>query len=176
MRVHSTIRAGRRGRLRTSESVAGWIFADMLLVLFILGLGTAIPVDPPVPVPAPKPKPKPDIVGMKTEPVKFTIDVNAPGLLAGEPRAVERVRGDVDKATARLGQQGSRAALVLIFGGGETASLGQEVAAKVYPQLTKASSKVFRRGTASRNFWDGSLPYGQVRLEVFVFTTRVGGG
>ena len=61
-----------------------------------------------------------------------------------------------------------------IFGGGATASLGQEVATKVYPQLTKASSQVFRRGTASRNFWDGSLDYGQVRLEVFVFTTDVG--
>lgn len=172
MRVHSTIRAGRRGRLRTSESVAGWIFADMLLVLFILGLGTAIPVEPPKPVP--ELEPVRQIVGMKTEPVKYTIDVNAPGLLAGDPRAVARVRRDVDKATARLEQRGSRAALVLIFGGGATASLGQEVATKVYPQLTKASSQVFRRGTASRNFWDGGLAYGQVRLEVFVFTTEVG--
>lgn len=174
MRVHSTIRAGRRGRLRTSESVAGWIFADMLLVLFILGLGTAIPVEPPEPVPVPKPEPK-IIVGMKTEPVKLTFDVSAPGLLAGDSRAVKRVREVVGKQTGGLKKEGSRAALVLIFGGGATASLGQEVATKVYPHLNKASPQVFRRGTASRNFWDGSLAYGQVRLEVFVFTTAVDG-
>lgn len=166
---------GRRGRLRSYESLAGWVFADLLLVLFLVGLGTAIPVDPPEP-PPPVPVAKPEIIGMKTDPVKLDLAVDADALLAGDPKAQSKARGLVKRATSGLSSKGQEAALVLIFGGGETAGVGQRVAEAVYPQLRRAADGVFPRGTAKRYFWDGSLPYGAVRLEVFVFTTEESNG
>src|SRR3954469_11665453 len=93
MPLRSSTGDGRRGRLRSSESVAGWVFADLLLVLFIVGLGTAIPqkVEPPEPPPVGQPKPKPQIVGMETSPKKKTVQVRADALLGSGP-ATEKAR------------------------------------------------------------------------------------
>lgn len=147
--------------------MAGWVFADMLLVLFLIGLGSAIAVDPPEPEPKPEPK---RIVGMRTDPVRVSVDVPAEALVAGEASAKKKARQAVARAIKRYDKNGNEAALVLIFGGGDSAGLGQEVAEKLRPQLTKASAKLFTRKTPSRFFWDGSLDYGDVRLEVFLFT------
>lgn len=167
---------GRRGRLRSYESLAGWVFADLLLVLFLVGLGSAIPIEPPEPPPVPGltvfPEPKPDIVGMKTDPVKIDVVVDADALIAGDPRTQNQTRDLVRRGSSSLASDGDEAALVLIFGGGETASVGQRVAEAVYPQLHRAADGLFPRGMGRRYFWDGSLPYGAVRLEVFVFTTE----
>ena len=79
----------RRARSRLStESIAGWILADILVVLFIVGLGSAVPpkieaaTTKPSPTPTPtatppkpkpKPKPQPRIVGMKTKPTVLEV-------------------------------------------------------------------------------------------------------
>lgn len=146
--------------------MAGWVFADMLLVLFLIGLDSAIAIDPP----EPEPKPEKRIVGMRTDPVRVPVDVPAADLVAGEAKAKTKARKAVTRAIKRYDRNGNEAALVLIFGGGDSAGPGQEVAEKLRPQLTKASRTLFTRKTPSRFFWDGSLEYGQVRLEVFLFT------
>ena len=163
----------RRGRLRTSESVAGWVFADMLLVLFIIGLGAAFML--PKPPEIPKEEPKPKIVGMKTDPVSVSVRVDAKALSGRGDRA--RAAGKdacmtIRKATQRQAKTKQRAALVLIFGGAPEPSPGQGVARAIGKQLTCASDTVFVRGTPYRSFWDGSLPYGKARLEIFLFTTE----
>jgi hypothetical protein len=171
-------RDSRRGRLLSFESIAGWVFADLLLVLFVVGLASAVPVEPP-PVPeavekaTAKPKPKPKIVGMKTEPVTATIGFDAQALVS--PGGTAKTQGRSVCRTIR-GSSGSidgeRAALVLIFGGAPEAATGQRVATAVGEQLTCANKELFPRGTPFRSFWDGSLPLGKARLEVFVFTTK----
>ncbi|MCD9153116.1 hypothetical protein [Aeromicrobium duanguangcaii] len=166
MRVSASLSNGRRGRLRSTESLAGWVFADMLLVLFLIGLGTAVAVDPPEPEPEPEPV---MIVGMKTDPISISIAVPADGLVAGAADAKAKAQKAVAKAIRRYDKNGNEAALVLIFGGAETAGPGQEVAKALRPRLTKASPDLFPRKAPSRFFWDGSLPYGKVRLEVFLF-------
>jgi len=163
--------ANRRGRLFAVESIAGWVFADLLLVLFLVGLGSAKAYTPPEP-PPPPPKQAP-IVGMKTEPVAIQVHVNGQRLGTGtrlsrtEQRAVCRsVRGRL----ARV--RGERAALVLIFGGASDVTTGQNVARAIGAQLHCADRRVFAGRVPTRAFWDGTLPLGTARLEVFLFVTK----
>lgn len=163
--------SNRRGRLFTVESIAGWVFADLLLVLFIVGLGSAMAYTPPEP-PPPPPKVAP-IVGMKTEPKAIQVTVNGGELGTGrnlnaqERKAVCRTIAGPLKS---LNKQ--RAALVLVFGGAADVTTGQNVARAVARELHCAAPKVFPSGIPTRPFWDGTLPLGEVRLEVFLFVTR----
>lgn len=185
---------GRRGRLRSAEAVAGWVFADVLLVLFIVGLGTAIPtiIEPPEP---PEP-PKPQIIGMETKSTKVTVRVSADELLSTGP-AADKARSaacrSVRQATAKLTDDKAEAALVMIFAGHPNeASQAQRVAAAVGQQLNCASPRLFPKdgfgpgkiatpadvtsgseiGGVVRPFWNGRLPYGEAQLEIYVFTTK----
>lgn len=160
--------AVRRGRLFSAESAAGWVFADLLLVLFIVGLGSAIKYTPP---PPPEPEPKiPPIVGMKTDPTFITVRVAGSTLSTGAAlpgparqavcRAIRSKTGPV---------KGERAALVLVFGGAGDVEAGQNVARAISSQLACADDKLFRGKVPTRAFWDGSLPLGEARLEIFLF-------
>ena len=194
MALRSAHSDGRRGRLRASESVAGWVFADLLLVLFIVGLGTAIPVDPPKP--RPKPEPKPQIIGMETTSTKVTVRVNADAILGSGASAAKARRGAcmaVREGTADLTAKKAEAALVMIFAGHpDAASQAQRVAAANGQQLNCASPTLFPKdafgpgktanpsdvtsgreiGGVVRPFWNGRLPYGEAQLELYVFTTE----
>lgn len=172
MRVNASLSKGRRGRLRSTESLAGWVFADMLLVLFLIGLGTAVAIEPQEPEPEPEPV---QIVGMKTDPIKISLKVPADDLVDGNAEAKKKAARAVERAIRRHDRNGNEAALVLIFGGGDSAGPGQAVAEALRPQLTKASSTLFPKKAPSRFFWDGSLPYGSVRLEVFLFAKEESG-
>lgn len=195
---------GRRGRLRATESVAGWVFADLLLVLFIVGLGTAIPqkIDPPKPKPLPKPKIelKPQIVGMKTTASRVAVNLDADALLGSGPKAVAARRSTclaVRNATGRLTAGKAEAALVLIFAGHPNQpTRAQQVAAAIGQQLNCASPTLFPSKSFStanvpspadvtsrqeftgvvRPFWNGQLPYGKAELEIYVFTTKAQAG
>lgn len=160
--------ASRRGRLLAGESIAGWVFADLLLVLFLVGLGSAIAYTPPEP-PRPPPKEAP-IVGMKTEPTSVVADVNGTLLGSGAGQTSAQARNICRAVRARLRPvEGERAALVLIFGGASDVETGQNVARAVGRQLKCADGQLFRGKVPTRAFWDGSLPLGKVRLEMFLF-------
>ncbi len=66
---------------------------------------------------------------------------------------------------------GKRAALVLVFGGASDVSTGQNVARAIGRQLGCANPRIFRGAVPTRAFWDGTLPLGSARLEVFLFVT-----
>ena len=163
--MHSAVR---RGRLFSAESAAGWVFADLLLVLFIVGLGSAIKYAPP---PPPEPEPKvPPIVGMKTDPTSVTVRVNGQALSTGAampPPARQTVCRAIRSELRPV--KGERAALVLVFGGAADVEAGQNVARAIATQLSCADQNVFRGNVPTRAFWDGSLPLGQARLEIFLF-------
>lgn len=165
--------SSRRSGLLSGESIAGWVFADLLLVLFVVGLASAVPEEPPEPEPSASQPPEPKIVGMQTKPAKASIQFSAAELVAGGEagRAEEK---DVCKAVRRatVNLRGERAALVLIFGGAPEAAPAQRAARAVGKQLTCADGELFPAGTPSRPFWDGSLTYGQARLEIFSYITE----
>jgi hypothetical protein len=155
--------------------VAGWVFADLLLVLFLVGLGSAVPVEPPAEPKPPKPVPTapPVPVGMQTKPVVLDVGFNAARLLteqgvsASESRAVcARVR----KAVKRSGIAHRRAALVLIFARAAEPTRGVAIAERLGRQLRCADAALFN-GTPTRAFWKGGVE-GQAALEVYLFTTK----
>lgn len=163
----------RRSRILSGESIAGWVFADLLLVLFVVGLASAVPEEPPEPTLEPTRSPEPKIVGMETVPAKITIRFNAADLVSGGESARAEARhvcAAVRKAAVKM--RGQRAALVLIFGGAPEATPAQRAARAVGKQLTCADPNLFPAGTPRRPFWDGGLAYGQARLEVFQYTTE----
>src|SRR5690606_16139690 len=129
-----SVSAGRRGRLLSAESVAGWVFADLLLVLFIVGLGSALQYPPP------EPEPKvPPIVGMKTEATPVPGRINGEVLGSGAPllpRQEQEVCRTLSKSLKPV--TGERAALVLIFGGASDVQTGQNVARAIGSQLSCA--------------------------------------
>ena len=73
------------------------------------------------------------------------------------------IRGKLDAV------KGERAALVLIFGGAPDVTVGQNVARAIGGQLGCADRRVFRGAVPTRAFWDGTLPLGKARLEMFLF-------
>lgn len=177
MAIRSHMGEGRRGRLRAVESLAGWVFADMLLVLFLVGIGTAIPHEPPKVITPPKVvkthKP-PQIVGMKTTPVKKAIRINAAGLSSGDKAAQRAACTALKRAFDKQIANQARAAFVLVFGGGTEPGPATDIAGRVYPGLRCASPRVFPAGTVRRTYWDGKLGRDDARVEVFFYTTRKG--
>lgn len=169
--------ASRRGRLFTVESIAGWIFADLLLVLFLVGLGSAKAYTPPPEPPKPKvekkeKEPEP-IVGMKTDPTSIQVRVNGQRLGSGRTLAANERQAVCRAVRSRLQPvEGERAALVLIFGGASDVSTGQNVARAIGKELACANARVFPDRVPTRAFWDGTLPLGTARLEVFLFVTE----
>lgn len=163
--------ADRRGRLLAGESVAGWVFADLLLVLFLVGLGSSIAYTPPEP-PKPPPKEAP-IVGMKTRPTSVVAEVDGALLGRGARLSPAQARNVCHAVRKRLGPvKGERSALVLIFGGARDVETGQNVARAVSRQLRCSDGRLFRGTVPTRAFWDGSLPLGEVRLEMFLFLRK----
>lgn len=165
--------ASRRARHFSVDSIAGWVFADLLLVLFVVGLGSAIAYTPPEPPEPPPPPPKvAPIVGMKTDPVSIAVEVDAASTSAGAVTGAEARAVCKAVASQAAPVKGERAALVLVFGGGPDVVVGQNVARAVISQLGCASRATFGTRVPSRAFWDGTLPLGRARLEVFLFVTQ----
>lgn len=165
--------ASRRGRLFTVESIAGWIFADLMLILFLVGLGSAKAYTPPEPPPPPPTPPKvAPIVGMKTDPILVKVSVNGARLGVGsalKPGERQAVCKAIRRELSPIQKQ--RAALVLVFGGASDVTTGQNVARAVGGELACADRQIFRGQVPTRAFWDGTLPLGAARLEIFLFVT-----
>jgi hypothetical protein len=157
------------------EFLAGWVFADIMIVLFFVGLGSAAAPEAPRRVPKPHPAPRPKrprhIVGMKTRPAVRQVSYSQSALLGGSGRpkvARRQVCLRLRKATAKL--RTKQAATVLIFGGGQDIGAAIRSARAVSRQLRCARGGLFMR-PLSRAFWDGRLPAGRARVEIFLFTT-----
>jgi len=148
--------------------MAGWLFADLLLVLFLVGIGTQTNNKPP-PLPPPPPPPPPSLA---KEPVSITLDVRYHDILAGgeaRRQAVAEVRGQVAAAVAdrqKLG--GERAGMVLIWGYHEDVGSGLRISAAVTEGLAEADRTFFGNSTL-RSFWGGGRqPKSRVMLEIYV--------
>lgn len=163
-------RSKRRGRnLLRPEALAGWVFADLLIVLFIVGLGSSSP--PEIPDPAVVEEEMPKIVGMRQDPEVLTINYDAGTLIGSGSSSADEAKLVCERITeAASPLRGQRAALALIFGGGQDIGVALESAVRIADQLPCADPALFT-GTTARDFWDGALPKGSARLEIFLFTT-----
>ncbi|MFF3753496.1 hypothetical protein ACFYYH_23990 [Streptomyces sp. NPDC002018] len=158
-------RAGRFNPLH----LAGWLFADLLLVLALIAMGdqgdpvkAAEGAKPPRPSASATPKPKPSPSGPRAvtrKPVKVSIDAR-PG---DRDRIVERLRA------VTAAHKGRRAAFVLTFGRHADPGPGGEYAHTVNTLLEKARPDMFK-GATTRDFWKGGSSGGHADLEIYFYT------
>ncbi|MER6998638.1 hypothetical protein [Streptomyces sp. NPDC000410] len=151
--------------------LAGWLFADMLLVLALVVMGdqgdpvkaAEAPRTPGASSSAtPKPTPEPSPTGPRAvlrKPVKFSIDA-APG---DRDRIIDRLR----RATAA--HAGRQAAFVLTFGRHADPGPGGEYAHEVNSLLEKARPDMFK-GATTRDFWKGGASGGHADIEIYFYS------
>ncbi|MFB7937399.1 hypothetical protein [Streptomyces sp. NPDC056049] len=148
--------------------LAGWLFADMLLVLALVAMGDrgdplaaeARPGASASPKPgASKPaKPKGPRAVVRT-PVKVSI--------AAAPGDRTAMRNRLREVTAKYA--GRQAAFVLTFGRHPDPGAGGTYASEVNSQLAKARPDMFK-GTTTRDFWKGGTSGGRADIEIYFYT------
>ncbi|MCT9005649.1 hypothetical protein ACWGKW_31355 [Streptomyces sp. NPDC054766] len=147
--------------------MAGWLFADMLLVLALVAMGDQ--GDPQAADRRPAASAASSAAGKQSRhtgpravvrtPVKVAVD--AP---EGDDEGIVRaLRG----ATARY--QGRRAAFVLTFGRHTDPGAGGRYAHEVNALLEKARPDMFRAAT-TRDFWKGGAFPGHADIEIYFYT------
>ncbi|MGA5008529.1 hypothetical protein [Streptomyces koyangensis] len=158
----------RRRRFRPLH-LAGWLFADMLLVLALVALGDR--GDPQAAKAVPSPGPSPSATATETgkprpkgprsvsrEPVTLTVDADY-----GDPAGLEK---KLRAATKRYA--GRQAAIVLTFGRHPDPGGGQAYARRVNSTLAKARPDMFEK-TTRRDFWKGGAA-GHASVEIYFYT------
>lgn len=164
----------RRGFRFSPLHLAGWLFADMLLVLALVSMGdrgdplAAQAAASPSPSPSasaedePSPEPSPTPTGPRSverKPVKLSVSAEA-----GD--AAHMVR-QLQESTARY--EGRSAAFVLTFGQAHEPSDGQAYAREINKALRNARPEMFTDAT-TRDFWNGGAP-GTADLEIYFYTS-----
>lgn len=159
-----------RARRFNPLHLAGWLFADMLLVLALVAMGDQ--GDPQAaeagPTPSasasgkPTPSKSPGHKGPRAvtrTPVKVSIDA-AQG---DRDRIEKRLRAVTEK------YRGRQAAFVLTFGRNSDPGAGGAYAHQVNSLLTKARPDMFRNAT-TRDFWKGAATGGHADIEIYFYT------
>lgn len=160
-----TGRPRRRGRLGTT-ALAGWLFADFLLVLALVAMGDqADPLaekrptpHPTVSSPNPKPKPKPTRSGPRSvAKTRYVFSVS------GTDNA--SLQRQIAKATQR--RTGQEAAFVLTFGGTRD---GTAYARRINVLLHRARPAMFTQDTATEDFLQLDAKADTASLWVYFYT------
>lgn len=155
------------------ERAAGWLFADLLLVLFLVGIGsqmTQLAEAPPVePAPTPAPTPVKPLT-MSQTPVEYVVRADLAALRSSDPAATAaektKLKAQISDATSSLA--GRRAAMVLVWGDASEPATGIELATAAGEQLAPARADVFT-GAAQKRVWWAQGEEGQVKLEIYMF-------
>ncbi|MDX2592286.1 MULTISPECIES: hypothetical protein [Streptomyces] len=149
--------------------LAGWLFADMLLVLALVSMGdrgdplaaqaAAHPSPSADGKPSPKPSPRPTGPrSVERKPVKLHV--------AALPGDTSRMVKELRAATARY--KARDAAFVLTFGQAHEPTDGQAYARDINKSLHKARPDMFSDAT-TRDFWNGGAS-GAADLEIYFYT------
>lgn len=160
--------ARRRTAFRfTPLHLAGWLFADMLLVLALVAMGdqgdpVKVAEASPPGTPKPSASASPSHTGPRAvlrTPVKLSID--AP------PGDKDRIVTLLRRATAR--HAGRQAAFVLTFGRHPDPGPGGAYAHDVNSLLEKARPEMFK-GATTRDFWKGGPAGGHADIEIYFYS------
>ncbi|MEV5880069.1 hypothetical protein AB0L75_38860 [Streptomyces sp. NPDC052101] len=147
--------------------LAGWLFADLLLLLLVIALGslpreqrTGTAPRPSAPS-SPPPSTQAAERGLVLKPCSFTVRTGSDA----------SVRQQLGKQLSGAGVADRTAGFVLAFGTAPDPQPGQDAADKVNSQITGGFS-LFRHAP-KRGYWKGG-PSGQVRIDVFFLATPDG--
>ncbi|MER7817852.1 hypothetical protein [Streptomyces sp. NPDC096153] len=161
--------ARKRGFRFNPLHLAGWLFADMLLVLALVSMGdrgdplaARAAARPSTSAEAkPSPTPTPTQTGPRSverKPVKLHVTAET----GDSTRMVKELRA----ATSRY--EGREAAFVLTFGKAPEPGAGQAYAREINKSLRKARPDMFIDAT-TRDFWNGGVS-GAADLEIYFYT------
>jgi hypothetical protein len=166
-------------------SMAGWLFADLALLLFLITVAvasdfpaaestsaaeeaTASPSPSSSPTPEPSPTAEP---GVEPEPRVFYVDTDAAGIVSGDEKAVDALVDELDEPFADLVDQGYKVGFALTFGGAADPGYGGDIAESANKALVRAFPELF--GDApTRHFWTSSnaegVDVGTLQIELYL--------
>lgn len=161
---------------RSTTSLAGWLFADFLLVFALVMTGTRLPepergphgptASPsatPSPTPSPVPSPTARPPGLSRDPVTVTVTLETAAVLRHDESAVRALRAALRKK--RL-LEGRRAGMVLTFGA--QSSGGALYAKAVNALLSRVDEELFGDVTTC-DFHNLRAANGWVELDIYLF-------
>lgn len=156
---------------RSIFSLAGWLFADLLLVLALVFLATSSPWIAGARA-KPQPTPSPVICGMDKVPQFVTVAVSDPsGLRVPTQNAIKSFAANIRHSN--LTRNAKRiAGLVEVFGGSADVGDGVSFASGAIIALKAMIGQhfIFSSQTAFfKPLWDGTLRSNQVSIYVFYF-------
>ncbi|WP_329037537.1 hypothetical protein OIE71_29525 [Streptomyces sp. NBC_01725] len=157
----------RRGGRPGVVMLAGWLFADLVLVLALVSMAdrpdplAARPAAGPSPSgsPSPSPSPTPSPVGPRSVELK-------PQQIRVKGGASKDIVAQINKGTKKW--PGRTAALVLTFGGSQG---GTEYAHRVNSLLSKARPEMFSKKTATDDFHDLGEPSNTAIIRIYFYTS-----
>lgn len=172
-----TRRRPRATRERALIGLAGWLFADLMLVIAIVAMGSQ--PDPlaarPAPAPSthrPSPSPSPTTPSPSATP-------QGPLALEQTPQiiVVHAPAGDTAALTAQLTKalvpyRGRRAGIVETFGWGSDSSSDTAYATEVNALLDKIAPSMFPPGTPEENYIDLGSQSGGAKIKIYLFAAR----
>ena len=171
------IMPGGRSPVSFPMMLAGWLFADLLLVLFVVGLASEPTVLEPeptsvaTPTPTPTPSPTPEApLGLDRTPVTVTLQFDSNRLVNPATRAevTAELRQPIAEELAQPEVGDASAGMVLIWGYSRDVNEGIRIAEIIGPELAPARPEVFEN-TTYRAFWRGG-PDGRVDLEIYLLS------
>ena len=182
------MRPGRRNPRNVDSSsplsLAGWLFADLALLLFIITVAVAADfpaVDAeaadealasPTPAPSPTPEPLPTVEpGVQSEPHVFYVDSDGAGLIDGDSGAEKALVSALEDDFAALAAEGYTVGFALTFGGAVEPGVGGAMAEAANKVMVSAFPELF--GDApTRHFWTSSgkedIDVGTLQIELFL--------
>jgi hypothetical protein len=147
--------------------LAGWLFADLFLVLFVLSLAS-LPPKNPVPHVMRTPPPPPSRV--LDRPVSFLITVPPTEFQdpATEPAAASRLVRLLNHALTARKMVGRQAGVLLVFASGPESAIDQAIStAKSVIGLVRRNVPGFSQ-VSSAGYWNGAGDY--FKFEIFFFS------
>lgn len=152
-------------------ALAGWLFADLFLMLFVVGLASLPAHRVSHPPPRPKPHPTRSVSPRVLDrwPVRFAILVPPSAVQdpATRGQAIAQILRDLNDTLAAQRLQARQAGFVLVFASGPVTGIGPAVAtAGQVLRVVRGRDATFA-GTSGQGFWTGTGD--EFQFEIFFF-------
>jgi len=159
--------------------LAGWLFADLLLVLFVTAFASLPaprvmsgphPGITATPTPTPTPTPRPKLRVLEQNPQTFTVADVSPAAVASsdattKAAAVARLLGELRTQLAAQELQGRQAGFVIVFAYGPADGIGPAISTANSVVTTLKTEAQFK-GSAGLGYWSGSPGF---EFKIFFF-------
>lgn len=152
--------------------LAGWLFADLFLVLFLVGLASSQPAKPhPTATPTPTPSPTPTSARvLDRQPVSFRVNVPPAEFQnpATQPAARSRLLTALKRELHKPKLRGQQAGFLLVFASGPVTGINQAIAtAKTVVAIVRDKIPAFSEASGL-GYWGGSTA-NSLKFTIFFF-------